>query len=129
MVLTPSLTWRQVYNPYARRPAAVGPEAPIALTTRPVVNDININMGIQSQNRDGSIKACKKRSIKRKAQPKAPPIYRQSAVPGGTIFINWQHCKVCKATRLNLMGKKVRVPHDPHHVRCYRNRTTRGASA
>ena len=51
MVVPPSLTWRQVYNPYARRQAAVGPAAAIALTTGPpVVNDNNL--GIQSQNRD-----------------------------------------------------------------------------
>jgi hypothetical protein len=60
MVVTPSFTWRQFYNPYARRQAAVVPGAAIALTTRPVVNDDNRNMGIQSQNCDGSIKACKK---------------------------------------------------------------------
>ncbi len=131
MVVTPSFTWRQFYNPYAGRQAAVVPGAGLALTTtRPVVNDDNNNknMGIQSQNREGAIKACKKRATQRKG--KARPKYRQSAVPGGTIFINWQHCKVCKAEQLIVLrGKKISIPHRPHHVRCSRNRTTRGASA
>lgn len=131
MVVTPSFTWRQFYNPYARRQAAVVPGAGIALTTTStVVNDDNNNknMGIQSQNREGAIKACKKRATQRKG--KARPKYHQSAVPGGTIFISWQHCKVCKAERLLLIkGEKITIPHRAHHVRCPRNRTTRGASA
>jgi hypothetical protein len=128
--VTPSFTWRQFYNPYACRQAAEGPGAGIAFTTRPVVNDDNRNMGIQSQNRDGSIKACKKASTKRKGKGKGKarpsPRDHQLAVP---IFMSWQHCKVCKAERLFLTrGEKITIPHRAHHVRCPRNRTTRGAS-
>ena len=50
-------------------------------------------------------------------------------MPGGTIFIPWQHCRICKAERHKQQGKNVSIPHRSHHVRCPRNVKTKGISA
>ena len=65
-------------------------------------------MGIQSQLCGGSLKASLKRGTKKKARS-----YKQSAVPGGSIFTPWLHCIVCKAERVNQMGQNVSIPHVP----------------
>jgi hypothetical protein len=82
----------------------------------------NNNMGIQSQLREGSIRAAKKRGSTMKALK-----FKQKAVPGGTIFVPWKH--FCAAEHLKNMGKDVNIPKCPHHDRCPRNRKTRGISA
>ena len=105
-VATALVVNNQPKNPYLRRPISIAA------------------MGIQSQLRGGSVKACLKRGTKRKAQS-----YKQSAVPGGSIFIPWKHCIICKVERLNQLGQNLSVPHRSHHKRCPKNTKTRGGSA
>ena len=99
----------QPYNPYLRR-------RPISIAA----------MGIQSQLRGGSVKACLKRGTKRKAQS-----YKQSAVPGGSIFhlhpVETLHNLQSQTT--NSVGTNLSVPHRGHHKRCPLNTKTRGGSA
>ena len=116
-------------NPYLRPVEDAAPTPSVEyniLASRPVVNHFKKTMGIQSQKRGGSVKACKKRGT---SKVRALCAYRQNPLPGGTIFIGWQHCRVCKAERLRKQGRLVNIPHRAHHVRCVRNLKTRGLSA
>jgi hypothetical protein len=88
-------------------------------------NNNTNSMGIRSQLRNGSVKACKKRATR--AKYKSPALVQRS-VKGGVGFVADVHCKVCKATRLNLQGKNVSIPHRPHDRRCPKNRKTGGLS-
>ena len=78
-------------------------------------------MGIQSQLREGSIKACKKRAT-RQAKHKRKSL-TQMGVDGGRAFLPERDCAVCRAKHLNLP-----VPHRAHDKRCPHNRSTRGGS-
>jgi hypothetical protein len=95
-----------VINPYARPPRFAAAEASnlddnLDETTVETIQE----MGIQSQNRNGSVQGCKKRATR--AKPVNP--YRQSPMPGGTIFIPWQHCRICKVERHKQQGKNVSI--------------------
>ena len=117
------------YNPYDKRLHQQNCEnEPLA------ANATNINtssflssneMGIQSQLRNGSIKACKARATQAKhAKPQV-----QRSIEGGVAFVPRLHCKTCYTERLELMGKKgVTKSHKHHDVRCPRNRKTKGMS-
>ena len=87
-VATAPVVNNQPYNPYLRRPISIAA------------------MGIQSQLRGGSVKASFRRGTKRKAQS-----FKQSAVPGGSIFTPWKHCIICKVKRLIQLGQNLSVPH------------------
>jgi hypothetical protein len=115
-----------IINPYAKHSAAATTEKNektnnVAIT--PVVNDLN--MGNQSQLRNGAIQKCKKMATKRKTKQ----VYKQKAIGGGVAFIEKLHCVVCKAKRLIAQGKNVSLPHRSHDKRCSMNRKTRGLSA
>lgn len=97
--------------------------ASVAASPPPIKNPYSRTMGIQSQNRGGSVKACKKRGTKAKRT------LHQIAIPGGTLFKSAHHCSVCKAERLKIQGHNVNIPHRSHHPRCGRNIKTRGLSA
>jgi hypothetical protein len=61
-------------------------------------------MGIQSQQREGSVKKCKKRATKRQPKHKL----RQHAIDaGGVAFIAIENCAICKAKHLNARGIKT----------------------
>jgi len=81
-------------------------------------------MGIQSQKREGSIAAAKKRGTKHSVGIRMV----QRAVDGGVAFDSALHCKVCKAKARKELDKSVKVPHDPHHRKCKLNRATKGLS-
>ena len=83
-------------------------------------------MGCQSQLRDGSIKACKKRATKAKHRRKS---LTQMGVDGKRAFLPEKDCAVCKAKHLIKNGVTVAVPHRSHDPRCTHNRKTRGLSA
>ena len=84
-------------------------------------------MGIQSQQREGAVKKCKKRSthLKTKRHIVAP---RQQAVDGTVAFDPIEHCIICKVKDLNARGIKTRAPKRSHHRACPKNRKTRGTS-
>jgi hypothetical protein len=90
----------------------------------PIINPYLKTMGIQSQVRCGSGKACKRQATKLKVK-----MLHQSAMPGGTIFVPMRDCRVCKAERLKMQGNKINIPHRAHHPRCVRNAKTKGTSA
>ncbi len=122
----------KIWNPYA--PPAVAAAAQIPTIPLEVDRDSNstvvnnINMGLQSQLRNGSIATMRRRATGRTGRNAAQP-FRQGAIPGGWIFIPNRHCKVCKAEHFRKMGRNVNLPHRSHHRRCPRNRSTRGTSA
>ena len=81
---------------------------------------IPATMGIQSQRRDGSIAAAKKRGAKR-----PPPIRRvQNTIYGGRAFVQHLDCKVCNAEH-----RGAKKPHRAHDSRCRLNTKTHGLSA
>ena len=81
--------------------------------------------GIQSQNREGSVKKCKKRATKRQPKHKL----RQHAIDaGGVAFIAIENCAICKAKHLNARGIKTRIPKRSHHKAGSKNLKTRGTS-
>jgi hypothetical protein len=83
-------------------------------------------MGIQSQQREGSVKKCKKRATKLLVKHK---LSRQQAIDaGGVAFIAIEHCAICKAKHLNARGIKTRIPKRSHHKACSKNLKTRGTS-
>jgi hypothetical protein len=88
-------------------------------------------MGIQSQNREGAIKKCRKTATKVKYKRKQRSLL-QSAVTGGLAFYSQRDCLICKARTKSLclsrFGISVQIPHKPHHSRCTKNRKTQGRS-
>jgi hypothetical protein len=117
------------FNPYAR--SLLGQNCENEQLAASVVNNNKSNflffnaMGIQSQLRNGSIKACKARATK----AKHPRPLIQRSVRGGIAFVPSVHCKTCYTERLELVGKKgVTKSHKGHDPRCPRNRKTKGMS-
>jgi hypothetical protein len=94
--------------------------------TNQVVVPVVAAMGIQSQQREGAVKKCKKRGTKLLTKHRLNKQHPIDA--GGVAFISSQHCSVCKANDLNLRGIKTRIPKRSHHKACPRNRKTRGTS-
>jgi hypothetical protein len=85
----------------------------------------NVNMGIQSQNREGSIKKAMKRGTKIKNRAASS---KQAAIDGGLAFDAEYHCIVCRARRLIRSGIPTTVPKRKHDPRCSKNTTTHGMS-
>jgi hypothetical protein len=105
--------------------AALGrmPSAARTTATEPNNNTNNTpgTMGIQSQLRNGSIKACKKKATTKHKFVRRKEI--QLAIGGGEAFVEVKHCRVCKLENDNFVAgyEKVRVPKRTHHPRCHRN--------
>ena len=78
-------------------------------------------MGIQSQHRQGSIKASKRAATgKKKVQRKVNNVKKRA-------FDRWLDCPICSARERIRKGEKgVRIPHDPHDELCPKNRKTKG---
>ncbi len=113
-------------NPYAKRSTAEASESNDS-TNNVDINTVvtNLNMGNQSQLRNGAIKKCKKMATKRLYKKQA---YKQNAIGGGVAFVEKLHCILCKARHLQKQGKKVSLPHRPPDLRRHINRKTRGLS-
>jgi hypothetical protein len=86
-----------------------------------------VNMGIQSQNREGSVKAAMKKGGKNNFKFKPPS--KQAAIDGGLAFDAVRDCIVCKARFQIAHGIVRNVPNRVHDKRCVRNRETKGMSA
>jgi hypothetical protein len=92
----------------------------------PAVVVVADTMGIQSQQREGAVKKCKKRGTRLLTKHKVP---RQQAInAGGVAFNPIVHCGVCKARHFQAIGRKTRIPKRAHHRACPRNLQTRGTS-
>ena len=80
------MTAAVIVNPYAasRSGRNVNNGISVNLQRPPLVTNTEATMGIQSQRRDGAIKACKKRATDRKHRTKQ---YTQMAVGGGRAFV------------------------------------------
>jgi hypothetical protein len=82
-----------------------------------VIEDPSSSMGIQSQNREGSISKCKSRS-KRTVKHKHAKDLVQTSVDGGPAFVARRDCVVCKSKFLKKMGLRVSISHRAHEERC-----------
>ena len=127
---TSSPNYGAIVNPYSKN-AATSQLLKIyyghSQATNPVSNQVVADdiMGVQSQQREGAVKKCKKRGTKLLAKHK----FRQHAINvGGVAFISIENCAVCKAGNLNARGIKTRIPKRAHHKACPKNLKTRGAS-
>ena len=102
---------------------------PIPVVTGTVVNpyqqSTNNNMGIQSQLREGAVKACKKRATK--AKYKVHKRLHQTGIQGHA-FVPELDCKICVAHSRQKQGIPTRIPKRPHDPRCSKNRKTKGLS-
>lgn len=84
-------------------------------------------MGIQSQLRNGSIKACKKRATKAKHRKKhlaQMSVDRKEA----RAFVPEVDCRICVAKIAVQNGSLKQVPHRAHDPRCKVNQKTKGLS-
>jgi hypothetical protein len=84
-------------------------------------------MGIQSQQRKGAVKKCKKRGTRIKMK-RIVAASRQQAIDGTVAFDPIEHCIICKVKGLNARGIKTRAPKRSHHRACPKTRKTRGTS-
>jgi hypothetical protein len=82
-------------------------------------------MGVQSQQRMGAVKKCKKMGTKRLTKH----ALRQHPIDaGGVAFIAIENCAICKAKHLCARGINTRIPKRAHHKACPKNLKTRGTS-
>ena len=72
-------------------------------------------MGLQSQLRNGSIKACKKAATRAKHTKKA---LAQQGIDGSKPFNQYEDCKLCNAHKRIRQGEKINEPHSGHHKSC-----------
>jgi hypothetical protein len=134
-----------IYNPYAntgsnnkRTMNATSPKVPPSHTEKNQSHNSHnshsayslfATMGIQSQNREGSIKKCRKTATRVKHKRRK---LQQSAVTGGLAFNPERDCIICealaKSRRLGRLGITVAIPHRSHDARCPKNRKTQGRS-
>ena len=71
-------------------------------------------MGNQSQNRNGSVKACKKNAVRRNRPPVAHARYRASQ---GRVFDRFKHCTLCR--KRHFEGSEVAAAYKKgHHKLC-----------
>jgi hypothetical protein len=86
-------------------------------------------MGIQSQNRNGSIKWCKKNAHKRRKTPlnatKGGRIQSSSSPFPKRAFIPEINCILCRAYCRRRFNPLIRIPHRGHHKLCSLNKTTK----
>jgi hypothetical protein len=83
------------------------------------------DMGIQSQQREGAIKKCKKRATKRLTKH----ALRQHPIDaGGVAFVAIENCAICKAKHLCARGINTRIRKRAHHKACPKNLKIRGTS-
>ncbi len=111
---------RRIVNPYWRSQEQ-------RQILRAQVEKATIEMGIQSQQREGAVKKCKKRGTKVKAKSLIVAS-RQQAIDGTVAFDPIEHCIICKVKDLNARGIRTRAPKRSHHRACPKNRKTRGTS-
>jgi hypothetical protein len=81
-------------------------------------------MGIQSQNREGAVRACKKRAT-RGVKANRPVGLVQQSMRGGVGFVSSQHCWQCVNLRLWKECKRSE-PKKQHDACCSRNKRTNG---
>jgi hypothetical protein len=90
----------------------------------------NPSMGIQSQNRNGSIKWCMQNAHKRRKTS-------YNASKGGWVqssispfekraFMSERNCVLCRAYHRRRFNPNVRIPHRGHHKLCALNNVTKG---
>ena len=129
---TSTSNMRIIYNPYA---TSTSSKKRTSSNKKSSNNEYSLfdtsTMGIQSQNREGAIKKCRKTATKVKYKRKQRSLL-QSAVTGGLAFYSERDCVICKARTKSLclsrLGISVQIPHKPHHSRCTKNRKTQGRS-
>lgn len=86
-------------------------------------------MGLQSQQRVGSIKKCKKVGSRfRKLRFSGSQRLVQRPIGGAEAFIPELHCQRCIRNMQKAAGLILTVPHRSHDKRCQCNRLTRGVS-
>ena len=104
--------------------------AAVAVVINPYSKKRNPSMGIQSQNRNGSIKWCMQNAHKRRKT-----LY--NATKGGWIqssispfekraFMPERNCILCRAYHRRRFNQNVRIPHCSHHKVCALNNVTKG---
>jgi hypothetical protein len=133
MVTTPSSSTNAlaIINPYShaasqRRKEQLEFTHSESLQATNQVLVVAATMGIQSQQREGAVKKCKKRGTKLLTKHK---LQRQQAInAGGVAFNPIENCVICKAKHLEAQGVKIRIPKRAHHKACTRNSQTRGTS-
>jgi hypothetical protein len=116
---------RIIVNPYRRSQEQ---RQRTAQTNAQAVAETTIKMGIQSQQREGAVKKCKKRGTRIKMKQRIVASSRQQAIDGTVAFDPIEHCIICKVKDLNARGIKTRAPKRSHHKACPKNRKTRGTS-
>ena len=110
---------RRVNNPYVH-PTALTVACALALadsyinSNRPPLN----NMACQSQLRNGSIKACRRRGGRSKFRYGN---HHQRSVDGSRPFSQYRDCGICKVKLYNnskIKNQKKKIPHRGHHPLC-----------
>jgi predicted aconitase len=75
-------------------------------------------MGVQSQQRMGAVKKCKKMGTKRLTKH----ALRQHPIDaGGVAFIAIENCAICRAKHLCARGINTGIPKRAHHKACPKN--------
>ena len=127
MDFSDSLTPTTHYNPYERSRTQQNGNRQFfsgqsANNTQPRLS----TMGIQSQRREGSVKACKKRatSVKHRLTN-----HIQRTMEGDEAFDRMKDCNICVIVQKIARGEKIRKPKRMHHALCYLNSKTHGISA
>ena len=126
MVFAHSSTTTPRYNPYESRRVVGNGAGGRVLTIfghndqpRPRI------MGIQSQLRQGSVNACKKRATSAKH---AAPSRTQLTMEGGMAFDRLKDCRICVFNEKLKRGEKIRKIKRSHHDNCIFNTKTHGLS-
>ena len=78
-------------------------------------------MGIQSQNRNGSIKSCRKNATKRKKASKHKIVHTREAA---VLAFSPENCELCKRKALSV--EKARSYHHGHHRFCPNKKENKG---
>jgi hypothetical protein len=122
-----------IVNPYARSSSAFlgsnnslrANEITTTVVEQQPKTTTTATMGIQSQNREGAVRACKKRATRVKAN--RPVGLMQRSMRGGVGFVSSHHCWQCVNLRLWKECKRSE-PKKQHDARCSRNKRTNGLS-
>ena len=127
-----------IHNPYLRPQLPPAPPVPTVAAAAPQEtednnqsnfsdsdDDNNNEMGIRSQQRQGSVHRMLRLGTRRKSKHRLV----QAAVNGGLAFNPMVDCRICVATDKFKRGVRSSIPHRPHHPACPKNLKTRGLSA
>ena len=114
-----------IVNPYARSRSTINSSSGSHSATQNgnTNNTQQKNMGIQSQLRNGSIKACKKAATKAKHRRTH---HSQADEMGNRLFVPILHCLLCRKRHAKENGAQISIPKRGHHKSCPNKPCNRG---